>query len=444
MVAGVLFSPPVSALAKLLSVSRRPAESFTLANGLQVVVLPSVRAPIVNQLVVYKVGSADETLGHTGLAHFLEHMMFKGTASVGPAEFSRTISRNGGRDNAYTGFDATGYHQTIAADRLELVMRMEADRMLNLRVTEKELEPERQVVLEERRMRIDNVPAELLDEAVREQLFGHGKAYGVPPIGYVEDVKKLGVADLTDFYRRHYVPNNAVLIVAGDTTADKVRPLAEKYYGPIPRGRIDPRTRPATGGPGLPQRVTRTDARVVEPGWSRDFLAPSYVMGETRHAHALIVLARLFGGGETGRLWQALVVDQKIALSASADYGATSLGLSSFGFYVHPAPEATTEAIETAVGDQMKKVLDGDVTADEVERAQNRLLAGAIYSQDVLASGPRLYASTLSTGGTIDDINAWPQRIAAVRPDDIVAAARHVWRDDGAVTSLLSPAGGGR
>ena len=444
MVAGALFSPPVSALAKLLSVPRRPAESFTLANGLQVVVLPSARAPIVNQLVVYKVGSADETLGHTGIAHFLEHMMFKGTASAGPTEFSRTISRNGGRDNAYTGFDATGYYQTIAADRLELVMRLEADRMVNLRISEKELGPERQVVLEERRMRIDNVPAEQLDEAVREQLFGHGRPYGMPTAGYVDDVKKLGVGDLTTFYRKHYVPNNAVLIVAGDTSADKVRPLAEKHYGAIARGRIEPRRRPATGGPGLPQRVTRADARVVEPGWSRDFLAPSYVMGETRHAHALIVLARLFGEGETSHLWKAMVEDSKIALSASAGYGATSLGLSSFGLYVHPAPEATTAAIETAVADQMKKVVDGDVTAEEVERTQNRLLAGAIYSQDVLSAGPRLYASTLSTGGTIDDINAWPERIAAVRPDDVVAAARHVWRDDGAVTSLLSPAGGSR
>jgi zinc protease len=167
-------------------------------------------------------------------------------------------------------------------------------------------------------------------------------------------------------------------------------------------------------------------------------------MGETRHAHALIVLARLFGEGETSRLWKAMVEDQKIALSASASYGATSLGLSSFGLYVHPAPQTTTASIETAVADQMKKVLDGDVTADEVERAQNRLLAGAIYAQDVLSSGPRLYASTLSTGGTIADIDAWAERIAGVRPDDVVVAARHVWRDDGAVTSLLSPAEGSK
>jgi len=405
-------------------------------------VLPSARAPIVNQLVVYKVGSADETLGQTGVAHFLEHMMFKGTSTIGPAEFSRTISRNGGRDNAYTGFDATGYYQTIAADRLELVMRMEADRMVNLRLSEEELTPERQVVLEERRMRIDNVPAELLDEAVRERLFGQGRPYAMPTAGYADDVEKLSVGDLANFYRKHYAPNNAVLIVAGDTTVEAVRRLAERYYGEVPAVSIEPRRRPIEGGAGLPQRVTRADARVVEPNWSRDFIAPSYSAGEKGHAHALQVLARLFGVGETSRLWNAMVVDTRLALSASADYSASSLGLSTFGISAHPAPEVAMAAVEGAVADQMKKVLDGEVTAEEVERAQNRLLASAIYSQDSLASGPRLYATALSTGNTMADIDAWPERIAAVRPEDVVAAARHVWRDGGAVTSLLTPAEG--
>jgi zinc protease len=444
LVAATVLSPAASALARLLNVGRRPAETFTLANGLQVVVLPSVRAPIVSQVVVYKVGSADETLGQTGIAHFLEHMMFKGTWTIGPTEFSRTISRNGGRDNAYTGFDATGYYQTIAADRLELIMRMEADRMVNLHITEKELTPERQVVLEERRMRVDNVPAELLDEAVREQLFGRGRPYGMPTAGYVADVKKLSVTDLATFYRKYYAPNNAVLIVAGDTSADAVAKLAEKHYGPVAKARLELRRRPADGGAGLPQRVIRADARVVEPNWSRDFLAPSYATGEARHAHALLVLAQLFGGGETSRLWKAMVDDAKLALSASAGYGASSLGLSSFEISVHPAPQRTIAEIEGAVADQMKKVLDGEVTAEEVERAQNRLLASAIYSQDSLGSGPRLYGSILSTGGTIGDIDAWPQRIAAVRPEHVTAAAQHVWRDDGAVTSLLSPAEGSR
>ena len=220
LVAGAGIAVGRPSFATLLTVARRPAETFTLGNGLQVIVLPSRRAPIVTQVLIYKVGGADEVVGRTGIAHFLEHMMFKGTATLGPGEFSKIIARNGGRENAFTDFDITGYHQTIAADRLEMVMRMEADRMANLRVVEKELTPERQVVLEERRMRTENVPSSLLDEAVREQLFGRNKPYGMPVSGYVDDVKRLGAGDLAAFYKKHYAPNNAVLIVAGDTDPD--------------------------------------------------------------------------------------------------------------------------------------------------------------------------------------------------------------------------------
>lgn len=406
--------------------------------------LPSRRAPIVTQVVIYKVGSADEVFGQTGIAHFLEHMMFKGTATLPAGEFSRVVSRNGGRENAFTDFDITGYHQTIAADRLELVMRMEADRMANLRIVEKELVPERQVVLEERRMRVDNVPSSLLDEAVREQLFGRHRPYGMPVIGYVDDVKKLGPADLTAFYRRWYAPNNAVLIVAGDTGADAVHRLADKYYGPLQRRPIEARRRPSEGGKDLSQRVIRADARVVEPRWARDYLAPSYRVGETKHAYALAVLARLFGGSETSRLWRALVVDSKVALSASAGYSAATLGLTSFGLDAQPARGRGIPELESAVADQVKKLLDDGVTAEEVERGQNRLLAQAIYAQDSLASGPRLYGAVLSTGGTVTDVDEWPKRVAAVTKDDVLAAARHVLRDDGAVTSLLTPVESGK
>jgi zinc protease len=431
-------------LAKLFSVGRRNAETFTLANGLQAIVLPSRRAPIVTQVVVYKVGSADETFGHTGAAHFLEHMMFKGTDRVPAGEFSRIVSRNGGRDNAYTTFDSTGYHQTIAAEQLELVMRMEADRMVNVHITEREIVPERQVILEERRMRTDNVPASLLDEAVREQLYGRHKPYAMPVIGYADDIRRLGVNDLLAFYRRHYAPNNAVLIVAGDTTPEKVRTLAERHYGPIARRRTEPRTRPSQGGTDLPQKVVRADARVAEPRWSRLWLAPSYRVGETKYAYALQVLARLFGGTETSRLSRVLVNERRIGLSAYASYSPSSLGLTSFDIGVHPAKSRSMTDVEDAVMAEMKKLLDGGVTAEEVERAQNQLLAAAIYSQDSLASGPRIYGTALSTGSTVADVDAWPERIAAVTADDVVAAARHVWRDDGAVTALLTPAEGGR
>jgi zinc protease len=421
--AGLAFAPQAPAWAKLFSVERRRAETFTLANGLQVVVLPSSRAPIVTQFVIYKVGSADEVYGKTGIAHFLEHMMFKGTALVGPTEFSRTVSKNGGRDNAYTTYDSTGYYQTVAPDRLELVMRMEADRMAGLRITEKELIPERQVVLEERRMRTENSPSALLDEAVNEQLFGRHKPYGMPVSGYVDDVKRLTVTDLMAFYGKYYAPNNAILIAAR---------------------KVEPRRRPDAGAADLPQRTIRADARVAEPRWSRHYLAPSYRKGETQYAYALQVLANLLGGGETSRLWRAVVVDRKLGLSAWASYSPTSLGLTSFDLGVHPASTSPMAEVESAVGSQLGKLVDEGVTAEEVERAQNQLLAAAIYSQDSLASGPRTYGATLAIGGTMADIDAWPQRISAVTPADVVAAARLVWRPEGLVTAMLTPQAGSR
>jgi zinc protease len=442
-VAGTLAAPAI-AHAKLFAVDKRRSESFTLANGLQVVVLPSSRAPIVNQLVVYKVGSADEVYGKTGVAHFLEHMMFKGTATVGPAEFSRIVAKNGGRDNAYTTFDSTGYHQTVAPERLEMVMRMEADRMASLRITEKELIPERQVVLEERRMRIENSPGALLSEAVQEQLYGRRKPYGMPVIGYVADIKKLSVNDLTSFYVKWYSPSNAVLIVAGDTTPEQVRKLAEKHYGPIAVRKVEARKRPSEGAGDLPQRVMRADARVVEPRWSRNYLAPSYHKGETQHAYALQVLARLLGGAETSRLWRALVNERKIALSAWAGYNPSSLGLSSFDLGVQPAADVPMADIEKAIDEQLDKLTNDGVTADEVERAQNQMLASAIYSLDSLQSGPRIYGNALGIGGTIADIDAWPQRIGAVTPAAVVAAAQQVWKLTGLVTAVLTPQAGMR
>jgi zinc protease len=254
----------------------------------------------------------------------------------------------------------------------------------------------------------------------------------------------LGVRELTAFYQKYYAPNNAVLIIAGDTTVDTVRRFADKYYGPIPARKIEPRTRPKDPGAGLPHRLVRADARVAEPHWARDYIAPSYKTGETQHAYALQVLARLFGGGETSRLGSALVLDRKMAMSATAGYSAGVIGLSSFGVAVEPGPLRTIIDIEMAVAEEQKKLLDGGVTPAELERTQNRMLAQAIYAQDSMASGPRIYANQLGIGGTTADVEEWPQRISAVTANQVVEAARHVWRDNQAVTSLLVPAEGRR
>ncbi|MEI9901913.1 MAG: DUF3035 domain-containing protein [Hyphomicrobium sp.] len=382
-----------------------PPETFTLANGLQAIVLPSRRAPIVTQLVVYKVGSADETFGKTGIAHFLEHMMFKGTPSVGPTEFSRIVSRNGGRDNAFTDFDQTGYYQTIAADRLELVMRMEADRMANLQIVEKELTPERQVVLEERRMRIDNVPSALLDEKARAELFGERRPYGMPTAGFVGDVEKLGVDDLMAFYRRFYAPNNAVLIMAGDTTSEAVARLAERYYAPIERRAVEARVRPAEGGPqpaaaGEPCRCacrrahlgSRLSGAFLSCRRDKACLCTAGPVAPVRRQRDQPAVARV------GRRQSSRALGRRGATAPRASACRASASTP------NPARGATFAEIEQAVAYEMKKVLDGTISAEEVERAQNRLLASAIYAQDSMGSGPRRYGAALSTGNSVADV----------------------------------------
>jgi zinc protease len=419
-----------------------PAHTFDLANGLRVIVLPTSRAPIVTQMLWYKIGSADEPPGKSGIAHFLEHLMFKGTPSVPAGEFSKIISRVGGRDNAFTSYDYTAYHQTVAADQLEMIMRMEADRMSNLIITEKELLPERDVVLEERRQVVESRPGALLDEVAREALYGR-QGYGIPIIGFPHEIRELGVADAQAFYDRYYAPNNAVLVIAGDTTVDAVRALADKYYAAASRKDVPVRRRDSAVGEGLPRQVERRDKRVSQPEWQREYVAPSYRLGESRHAFALQILAQVLGGGQTARLYRTLVLERKIALAASAGYSAQSLGWSGFGIGVTPAPGRGMDEIAAAAKAVVDQVLRDGVADDEIVRSKRRLLAAAIYARDALSTGPRIYGSTLTTGGELADVERWPGQIAAVTAAQVLDAARAVLDDRRSVTSLLLPEGSG-
>lgn len=440
LAAGALAVPRLSSAQSTITLplpGRFGVENFSLPNGLRVVVLPSKRAPVVLHMVWYEVGGADEPEGQSGIAHFLEHLMFKGTPKIPPGEFSKIVARSGGRDNAFTSHDYTGYHQTVAADRLEMVMEMEADRMTNLVLSEKEVVPERDVVLEERRSRIENSPAALLDEAAREAMFGR-RGYGIPVSGWPDEIRKLGVPEAIAFYRRFYTPTNAILIVAGDTTVEAVRRLAEKHYGPIARRDVAPRQRSEQTGE-LPRLLVRRDQRVRQPQWGRDFLAPSYRMGETRHAYPLQVAAQILGGSQISRLYRSLVVDKKIAVSASAGYSAGTLGLSSFGFGATPAPQSDIAAVEAAIGAEIDRFLQDGPTENEIVRAKRRLVASTIYARDSLASGPHIFGQAMTTGRTVADVLAWPERIMAVSTAEIRAAAQAAFVPTRAVTSHLLP-----
>ena len=413
-------------------------ETFTLENGLQVVVVTNRRAPIVMHMIWYKVGAADEAPGESGNAHFLEHLMFKGTDTLGPNEFSRIIARNGGQENAFTSQDFTAYYQTVASDRLEIVMRHEADRMNNLVLTDEVVLPERDVVLEERRSRVGNEPGARLGEMVSAALYLN-HPYRLPVIGWEHEIKALNTETALAFYRRWYAPNNAVLVVAGDVTGAEVRALAEKYYGKIPSRPVPERRRVEEPPQSAPRRVIMESSQIRQPSLSITYLAPSYASAGKEHAYALQVLDQILSAGATSRLYRTLVVEQGLATSAGAGYDATGLDSGRFTFYISPRPEIEIERAEAALRAEMARLLADGVSEEEVATAKQRLRSAAVFARDSLGTAPNIFGRALTSGQSVADVEAWPERIEAVTKEQIDAAARAVLRDEQSVTGLLLP-----
>ena len=414
------------------------ARSFALANGLQVVVIENHRAPIVTQMIWYKVGSADERRGKTGIAHFLEHLMFKGTKETPPGAFSRIVAQNGGQENAFTTADYTAFYQNVAADRLALVMKLESERMTGLVLSDAVVLPERDVIVEERHTRIDNAPSALLHEQIDATLFLN-HPYHNPVIGWEREMRGLTTEDALDFYRRWYAPNNAVLVIGGDVATEDVRALAEKYYGPIPAHPVPARERAEEPPKVAATRLVMHSPRAGEPSWSRTYLAPSYTAGERHYAYALQVLAEALGGGVTSRLYHALVLQQGVALAAGAFYDPGALDLATFGFYATPKKGVAIDSLETALETVVKAALKDGLTQEEVARAKQHMQQQAVYARDSLDGPARIVGSALATGRSLEDVETWPQHIGAVTLDEVNAAARLVIHDETAVTGVLLP-----
>ena len=413
--------------------------TFTLKNGMQVVIVENHRVPVVSHMVWYRVGSADEGPGETGIAHFLEHLMFKGTKKRKPGEFSQIVARNGGQENAFTSTDYTAYFQTIAADRLEMVMEMEADRMTNLVITDKEVEPERLVVLEERRSRVDNNPGAILGEHINGALFLN-HPYRNPVIGWEHDIKALDIKRILAFYKRWYAPNNAILVVAGAITAEQVRPLAKKYYGKIPAQPPVVRNRAKEPPQKAAREVVLRDKRVRQPSWRRSFLAPTLQWGDKTHVYPLEVLSNILGGGASSRLYRRLVVENKTAVSSGAYYSGDDRGPGRFVFYASPRGDVTMDALEMAVEAEITDIIKNGITADEALRAKERMVAEAVYARDSLSGGARALGAALASGLSVDDVESWPDNIAAVTAKQINEAAKALFDNNRSVTGLLLPA----
>ena len=417
-------------------------ETFTLDNGLQVVVVENARAPIIVHSVWYRVGAADEPPGKSGIAHFLEHLMFKGTPTVPSGQFSKIVAANGGSDNAFTSQDYTAYVQRVASDRLELVMRMEADRMANLRLTDEKVAPERGVVREERRQRTDNSPSAQLYERRRAITYLR-HPYGIPVIGWKREIDGLTTQDALAFYRRHYAPNNAILIVAGDATAARVRGLARKYYGAIPHSPVPERVRPVEPDQLAARRITLKNPRVHVPGISITWRAPSYSAGETRHAYPLLVLSDILGGGSTSRLHRRLVIEEKAASGAGAGYLGTALDMGEFSVSASALVGGDIARLEALLKEEIERVLEHGVTEAELARSKRAMLASAIYARDGLRAAPRAIGRAVTTGRTVADVEAWPERVRAVTAAELQQAARAVFVERRSVTAVLLPGSSG-
>jgi len=415
-------------------------DTFTLDNGMEVVVIENHRAPVVSHWVWYRVGSADSPLGKSGLPHFVEHLMFKGTEEIAPGDFSKIVARHGGQDNAMTSADFTAYFQNIARDRLEMVMEMEADRMANLRLELRDVEAERDVVLEERRSRVDNQPSALLGEQLNAAQYLH-HPYRLPIIGWYHEIESYTKEDALAFYEEWYAPNNAILIVAGAITADELRPIAERTYGAVPAREVPERPRVQEPPHILERRIELAHDRVEQPSLMRSYIAPSFATADGNEAYALEVLSELFGTGGTSRLYRSLVVEQGLATGAGAYYRGSSLDQTTFRIYASPRSGGDLDTLEAAIDAEIAELLDEGVDAAEVARVQQRMIAEAIYARDSLTTAVRVFGSALTTGSSIEDVEAWPERIAAVTPEEVMRAARKVFDRTRAVTARLVPAG---
>ncbi len=416
---------PVLSVAHAQTITSERPTTFTLPNGLAVVIIPDHRTPVVTQMIWYKVGSADETPGKSGLAHFLEHLMFKGTAKHPASEFSQTVLRVGGNENAFTSFDYTGYYQRVPRDQLASMMAFEADRMTGLVLKDENVLPERDVVLEEYNMRVANNPdARLIEQIMAALYLNH--PYGRPVIGWHHEIEKLGREDALAFYKRFYAPNNATLVIAGDVDAQEIRPEIEKTFGPVPRQPAIPAAgiRPQEPLPVAPRTVTLADPRVEQPILRRYYLVPSAKTAAAGESPALDVLAQLMGSGSNAYLYRALVVDKPLAVSASASYQGTAVDATQFSIAAAPKQDVSFAQVEQVIDEVIANLATNTVPAEDLERVKTQLIADAIYAQDNQATLARWYGAAVTVGLSVDDIRSWPDRIRAVTAAQVRDAAK--------------------
>lgn len=415
-----------------------PVTSFTLKNGMEVIVVENHRVPAISHVLWFKIGAADDPPLKSGLAHYHEHLMFKGTALYKSGQYTEIIAENGGEQNAFTGHDATAYYANIAKDRLPLIMELEADRVRGLTPDDMEALKERDVIIEERRQRIDNLPRPLFLEQMDAALYLN-HPYRIPVIGWKHEMEGLTKQDVLDFHARNYHAGNAVLVVSGDVKSDEVKALAEKYYGALPAGPTIVRQWRKEPPQLAPRRITMTHKNMRQPEWRRIYLAPSAGEGQKEKLMPLLVLEHILGGGKTSRLYQQLVTKQRLATALWADYNGLTRGPGEFTLYATPAPGVALSAIEAAVDHEIAAIIAAPPSETEVARAKTLLKADMIYDREGLQNLAYTLGWFRMIGLTVQDYEQWPARADAVTAKDVQQAAKEVFDLNHSVTGMLLP-----
>jgi len=416
------------------------AEVFerTLGNGLKVIVKEDHRAPVLVQQVWYRAGSMDESTGVTGIAHVLEHMMFKGTKSVPQGEFSKRIAAAGGRENAFTSYDYTAYFQQLHKDKLELAMKLESDRMHNLVLSEAEFKKEVQVVMEERRMRTDDEPHALLYEKLMAMAFQE-HPYQHPIIGWMNDLQTLTVADARAWYQRWYAPNNAVLVVAGDVNASEVFALAQKYYGVIP-SRVLPKRKQFSEPPQMGIKRFTVKAPAELPLLVMSYHAPTLRdPKKDTMPYALEVLAGVLDGNQSARLNKTLVREQQIASGAGAGYDSTARGPTLFTVEGTPSEGVSVAELEAALREQIALLIKDGVSPQELARVKAQVTANEVYKRDSVFYQAMQIGQMESIGLNYLDIPEMLEKLQAVTAQQVQDAAREILKDDNLIVAVLDP-----
>jgi zinc protease len=412
----------------------------TLPNGLQVVLVENHLAPIVSICLMYKVGTADDPVGLHGISHFLEHLMFKGTKDIPSNQFKKIIAHNGGMINAFTTSDVTAYTADIAIEFLDFYLKLEADRMQNLVMKPKEVAEEQKVVLEERLMRLDNNPFGVAYEALLRAIYWY-HPYGIPAIGYPQHIAAYTRDTAYEHYKKWYAPNNAILVVAGDITMEKLMPIVEKHFGSIPSRPVPSRHRVTEPGhEGVVVNIDQENPRVSQVNLHIDYAAPNFRGPNSEHYYPLAVLAQILGGNDISRLYKSLITDQKLAVSTSCAYDGDSLDPETLSFSATLAPNTQLIALKVALNDLIREVVEKGVTDAELADAKRDILATLAFARDGNTSSVMTF-TRLAVGFTVDQVENWPNQINAVTSAQVHEAAKFVLSKNPVVIMTVYPQG---